>query len=149
MNKWHEYFMKIAENTAELSRDPRTKVGAVLVKDKKILSTGYNGPPRNFYDSLVPFSGYDYDAPLSEQKNSHIIHAEVNAILNYEGSLPNLKDSTLYVTISPCHECAKFLSQVGIKKIIYLEDYHKSDTCEFAKYILKVCGVELIKFSDL
>ena len=149
MNKWHEYFMKIAENTAELSRDPRTKVGAVLVKDKKILSTGYNGPPRNFYDGLVPFNNFDYDSELSKQKNSYMIHAEVNAILNYEGSLPNLKDSTLYVTVSPCHECAKFLSQVGIKKIIYLEDYHKSDTCNFAKKILKICGIELIKYSEL
>ena len=149
MNKWHEYFMKIAENTAELSRDPRTKVGAVLVKDKKILSTGYNGPPRNFYDGLVPFNNFNYDSELSEQKNSYMIHAEVNAILNYEGFLPNLKDSTLYVTVSPCHECAKFLSQVGIKKIIYLEDYHKSDTCNFAKQILKVCGVELIKYNKL
>ena len=78
-----------------------------------------------------------------------MIHAEVNAILNYEGSLPNLKDSTLYVTVYPCHECAKFLSQVGIKKIIYLEDYHKSDTCNFAKQILKICSIELVKYKEL
>ena len=136
--------MNIAIETAQLSKDPVTKVGAVLVKDKKILSVGYNGPPKNIDDSIVPFNSEGKE--LKEQKNSYMIHAELNAILNYEGHLSNLKDSILYITVSPCHECAKFLAQVGVKEVIYLEEYHREETNKMSRFILENCGVKVTKY---
>ena len=140
-----EYYMNLAKETSKRSRDTHTKVGACIVsKDNKILSLGYNGAPRNFDDSLVPMSGTDSDS-LLEQKNTFMVHAELNAILNYNGSLSDFKDSTVYVTVSPCYECAKALAQVGVKRIFYYEKYHRTNVCEASEYILKNCGIELIK----
>ena len=110
------------------------------------LSVGYNGAPRNFPDNEVPSSS-DTTLPLKKQKYAYMCHSEVNAILNYNGSIKDLEGATLYVTISPCHECAKIIIQSGIKKVVYLEDYHGKETANMAKYLFKVCGVEFIKFS--
>lgn len=146
MNKWDNYFMTIAEDTALLSKDPKTKVGACIVKDKKILSVGYNGAPRKFPDNLVPTG----DAvELINQKNAYMVHAELNAILNYRGCLADFEGATVYVTISPCHDCAKALAQVGIKKIIYKEKYHRSNMTRVTDFILKECGIECISTEEL
>ena len=143
-----EYFMNLAKETSYRSRDTHTKVGACIIKDNKILSLGYNGAPRLFDDSLIPMSNTDINSDsLLEQKNTYMIHAEVNAILNYGGILSDLKNSTIYTTVSPCHECAKVLAQVGIKKIIYLQKYHRTNICEASEYILKQCGIEIEQFN--
>lgn len=148
MNKWDNYFMGIAELSANLSKDPNTHVGAVIVQDKRIKSTGFNGAPKTFNDDLVPWDSTDNDA-LIDQKNTYMCHAEVNAVLNYDGNLRNLDDATMYVTVSPCSRCAVILAQAGIKKIIYKSLYHRENETNAAKKILKTCGVDLIAYDSL
>ncbi len=142
-----EFYMSIAKLCSLRSKDKQTKVGACLVKDKKILSIGYNGAPRSFPDELVP-DGCDMSAPLKDQKYPYICHAELNAILNYGGSLNDLKGSKIYLTISPCYDCAKILAQVGVSEIIYKEEYHRTNITNISKFILNKCGVRFRKLGD-
>ena len=144
---WDEYFMHLAEESALRSKDPSTKVGACLVKDKRVLSLGYNGAPRNFPDNEVPSTSYELDNIL-HQKNTFMVHAELNAILNYSGSMKDLQGATIYVTIFPCHECAKALAQLGIKEIVYKNDYHRLCILGASKYILNKCGIPFRKIGE-
>lgn len=140
------FYMEFAKHSATKSKDPKTKVGSCLVNDKRLLSIGYNGAPRGFPDYIIPKeSNSDI---LVENKNSYMVHSELNAILNYGGSLQDLQGSTLYVTVSPCHECAKIIIQVGIKRVVYLEEYHRSTTNSMAKTLFKLAGVEFEKLGD-
>ena len=143
--RWHNYFINLARVTAGMSKDPITQVGAVLVKDRKILSIGYNGAPRSFDDELVPSDSSD---DLFDNKNSYMVHAELNAILNYRGNLADLKDSILYVTVSPCYECAKALIQLGIKTIIYDTKYHRENSTNFSFYMLEKCGIRIMSLEE-
>ena len=147
INKWSKFFMNVAEETSTLSKDPVTKVGAVLVNKNKIKSTGYNGAPKTFPDMLVPAN--NDGKRLISQKNTYMCHAELNAILNYDGKLEDLENGSIYVTISPCSRCACILAQLGVKRVIYKEQYHREEEFEAAKYILDTCGVELIQYKDL
>ena len=115
------YFLKVAELTATLSKDANTKVGAVIVKNNKILSIGYNGPPRNFNDDLIPLDNNSNN--ILEKKNTYMIHAEMNAIFNYENRIIELKDSDIFLTISPCVDCIKCLAQIGIKNVYFPKTY--------------------------
>lgn len=144
---WDEYFMHLAEESASRSKDPNTKVGACVVKDLTVLSLGYNGAPRLFPDKLVPL-GRDSTLPLRLQKNTFMCHAELNAILNYKGNLSEFANSTIYVTVFPCHECAKALAQIGVKEIVYKDEYHRKEIFETAKYILDTCGINYRKLED-
>ena len=144
MSKWDSYFMSIADNTANLSKDPRTKVGAVIVKNKKIKSIGYNGAPKTFPDNLVPTD--NSGETLKEKKNTYMCHAELNSILNYDGLISDLNGATMYITLSPCSKCACLLAQVGIKKIIYKKKYDKKEETEATDYIFEKCGIEQIHF---
>jgi len=136
--------MSIADNTANLSKDPRTKVGAVIVKNKKIKSIGYNGAPKSFPDDLVPTD--NSGETLKEKKNTYMCHAELNSILNYDGLISDLNGATIYITLSPCSKCACLLAQVGIKKIIYKKKYDKKEETEATDYIFEKCGIEQIHF---
>ena len=144
MSKWDSYFMSIADSTANLSKDPRTKVGAVIVKNKKIKSVGYNGAPKTFPDNLVPTD--NSGETLKEKKNTYMCHAELNSILNYDGLISDLNGATMYITLSPCSKCACLLAQVGIKKIIYKKKYDKKEETEATDYIFEKCGIEQIHF---
>ena len=139
---WNEYFMYIAQLAALRSKDPHTQVGAELVNsDTKILSIGFNGAPRDFEDSKVPWSR-DTSLPYIEQKYPYMCHAEMNAIVNYGGSIKDLKGATIYVTLFPCDDCAKLLAQTGVKKVVYLYDYHHDEPIyEASRIILKECGI--------
>ena len=140
------FYMEFAKHSASKSKDPKTKVGSCLVNDKRLLSIGYNGAPRGFPDDIIPKDS-DSDI-LSENKNSYMVHSELNSILNYGGSLQDLQGATLYVTISPCHECAKVIIQVGIKRVVYLEEYHRSKTWEMSQLLFKLAGVKLEKLGE-
>ena len=140
------FYMEFAKHSASKSKDPKTKVGSCLVNDKRLLSIGYNGAPRGFPDEIIPKDS-DSDV-LLENKNSYMVHSELNSILNYGGSLQDLQGATLYVTVSPCHECAKVIIQVGIKRVVYLEEYHRSKTWEMSKFLFKLAGVKLEKLGD-
>ena len=144
---WKEYFTYIAYLSSLRSKDPGTKVGAVIVnEDNKLMSMGYNGAPRDFDDNKVPWAR-EPNLPYIEQKYPYMCHAEMNAVVNYGGSLKDFKNATVYVTLFPCDTCAKLLAQLHIKKIIYIEDKHHDDPIYVAsRIILDECGIEYEEF---
>lgn len=148
MSKRDIFFMSVAEASAKMSKDPKTQVGAVIVKDKKIKSIGYNGAPHNFPDNMVPWNSKETD-DLIDQKNTYMCHAELNAILNYDGALATLKGADIYCTVSPCSRCAVMLAQAGIKRVIYKEKYHRKSETDAADKIFDLCSIEQILFNDL
>lgn len=137
--EWEEYFMELAKLTAKRSKDPITQVGAVIInKNKRVIGLGYNGfidIPDN--DKLFPWTKNSNN--YEEIKYSYVIHAEANAILN---STSSIKDSTLYVTLFPCRECAKLIIQSGIKKIVYLD--YKEDLASLRMF--KAANIEIIQY---
>ena len=148
MSRWNDYFMDMAIRTAKMSRDPKTKVGAVIVKNKRIKSIGYNGAPQSFPDNLVPWNPTDSDK-LIDQKNTYMCHAELNAVLNYDGKISDLKDADVYVTVSPCSRCACMLAQVGVRRVIYKEKYHRQNETEASEYIFNTCGIDCVSFDSM
>ena len=126
---WDQYFMGVALLSAMRSKDPETQVGACIVNDKKrIIGIGYNGFPYGVEDDSFP---WDKKESWLDSKYPYVVHAEPNAILNATVSLEN---STLYVTLFPCNECAKLIIQSGVKEVVYLEDkYHERDSFEASR----------------
>ena len=131
--------MGVALLAAERSKDPSTQVGACIVdRDNRILSTGYNGFPQGCSDEDFP---WNRDSSLGETKYNFVVHAELNAILNSRGK--SLVDSRLFVTLFPCHECAKAIIQTGVKEIVYLSDKYVGTESENAsKRMLDAAGVK-------
>lgn len=145
-NSWDAYFMNLAKISASRSKDKSTKVGSCIVKNKKVLSLGYNGAPRNFPDNEVPM---DNSLVLKNNKNSYMCHSELNAILNYGGSINDLENSTIYVTVFPCHECAKAIIQVGIKRVVFLDYYYNNvESNDMAKLLFDKCSVKYDRFEE-
>lgn len=134
---WKMTFINIAKVISQRSKDPHTKVGAVLTKNNCIIGTGYNGDPRNFK--------YNFNWNTSE-KYDYVIHAEMNAIANacYNGC--QIKDSIIYLTLSPCNKCILQLIQFGVKEIYYLKEYKDF---ELTKKIADNADIELIKIKEL
>lgn len=127
--------MQMARIWAENSYCERRKVGALLVKDKMIISDGYNGTP----------SGFENVCEDDNNKTKpYVLHAEANAITKVARSNNSSEGATLYVTASPCIECAKLIIQSGIKRVVYSELYHITDGID----LLKRAGVE-IEFLDI
>ncbi|MDR0422609.1 MAG: dCMP deaminase family protein [Proteiniphilum sp.] len=124
-------YMCMAFIWAENSYCKRRKVGALLVKDKMIISDGYNGTPSGFEN--VCEDENDITKP-------YVLHAEANAITKVARSNNSSNGATLYVTSSPCIECAKLIIQAGIKRVVFAENYRLSDGAD----LLKRAGVELV-----
>ena len=116
---------------AENSYCERRKVGALVVKDKTIISDGYNGTPSGFENKCEDSNNVTHP---------YVLHAEANAITKLARSSNNSDGSTLYVTASPCIECAKLIIQAGIKKVVYAEKYRLTDGID----LLRQAGVEVI-----
>lgn len=139
---WDNYFMEIAEVSARRSNCCRRHVAAVIVKDNRIISTGYNGTPRgikNCYEGGCPRC--NSDAPSGEKLGECICsHGEENAIVQaaYHGIA--VKDSTLYTTYSPCLLCAKMIINAGIREVVYKQRYSIDDV---SSRLLKEAGVKL------
>ena len=138
---WDEYFMMIAEVVATRSNCSRRHVGAVMVKDRHILSTGYNGTPHGVKNC---FAGGCPRCSGKAESGSHLeeclcVHAEQNAIAQAARFGLELEGSTVYVTISPCLTCAKLLVNAGIKEVVYAGDYAFLDT---AKAVFRAAGVK-------
>jgi dCMP deaminase len=128
---WHTYFLNIAEVVATRSHDAETQVGAIIVSPThRIIATGYNGFPANCDDDLLP--------NLRPDKYPFVIHAEVNAIVSAK---QDLSGCMIYVTHSPCHDCAKTIIASGIKKVIFRQIYKNADT-DFILNFLKTFQVE-------
>ena len=139
---WDEYFMGIAELSAERSKDPNTRVGACIVSnDNKILSIGYNGFPIGCSDDEI---SWERTGEFENTKYPYVCHAELNAILNYTGS--TLKGSKIYVNLFPCNECAKAIIQSGIKEVIYKEN--KYPDAESTKVSMKMMDLSKVKYKQ-
>ena len=135
---WPQYFMNIAREVSTRSTCDRKFVGAVIVRDKSILSTGYNG-------SIRGLPHCDEVGHLME--NDHCVrtvHAEANAIIQAARNGVNIADADIYTTASPCWECFKLIANVGIRRIFYREFYREQKSFEMAKLL----GIELIKIED-
>lgn len=111
MNQWDNRFIRIANEVAGWSKDPGTKVGAVLVNDRRIISQGYNGFPQGISDTLERYANRDL-------KIAYTVHAEVNAILNAAKNGASTDSSTLYVTFPPCVSCSAAVIQAGVTHVV-------------------------------
>lgn len=143
---WDEYFMMNALLISARSKDPHNRVGACIVNsDNKVLSVGYNGLPKGMNDDTFDWASSGEKTGIKKNiKDYYVVHAERNAILNYRGSLDDLRGSTLYVTWFPCTECTKEIIQVGIKKVVYLRMYSKKELVDISKIMLNHAGVEVV-----
>ena len=143
---WDEFFMRVAIAAQLRSKDPNTQVGACIADtNHRILSVGYNGTPSALDDDDFPWQATG--DPLTD-KHSYVVHAEANAVLNYRGSLKDLSHASVYVTLFPCHECAKILAQAGIGEVVYLSDkYEGTEDNLISKRILESCGVSVRQVS--
>lgn len=143
--RWNEYFMSLALLSAARSKDPHTQVGACIVKDNKVVGLGYNGLPNGMSDDECEWKR---DGEWKEQKYCLVCHAELNAISNCLAP-EKLQDSTIYVSLFPCNECAKLIVQSGIKKVVYLNDkYNGTDANIIAKKIFEDCSVIYLSFGS-
>lgn len=122
---WDEYFMQLTFNVAERATCPRRQVGAILVKDRKLMGTGYNGSPSGVADCLENGCMMELFEENGEQKERCIrtIHAEVNLMLFTDRD--DREGATVYSTDSPCYNCAKMLANSGIKEVVYEYIYEK------------------------
>ena len=112
----------MAEEWSKLSHCKRKQVGALIVKDKMIISDGYNGTPTGFENFCEDEYGYT---------KWYVLHAEANAIAKVSGSTQSTKGSTLYITLSPCRECSKLIFQSGITRVVYSKKYKDLSGVEF------------------
>ena len=129
MNKFDERYLEMAQVWAKNSYCKRRQVGALLVKDRMIISDGYNGTPSGFENQCEDEN--DVTKP-------YVLHAEANAITKVAKSGNSSDGATLYVTASPCMECAKLIIQAGIRRVVYKDLYRITDGID----LLKSAGVE-------
>ena len=141
---WHQYFLTITRNVAERSTCTRAKVGAVIVRDKNILATGYNGAPAGMPHCID--SGclvYTSRTPTGEVEENcfRTIHAEINAIAQAAKNGASIRDADIYITHTPCIHCFKVLINTGIGRILYEKPYKLETLEELRKY----APVELLR----
>jgi dCMP deaminase len=131
---WDEYFMNIAREVATRSTCDRKFVGAVIVRDRSILATGYNG-------SIRGLAHCDDDGHLMEDGHCvRTVHAEANAIVQAARNGVRIEDASIYVTASPCWGCFRLIGNAGIKRIVFGEFYRDSKIYEFSQRL----GIELV-----
>src|SRR3989344_4001939 len=142
-----EIYMDLAENLAKRSHCVKAQVGAVLTKDTRIVSLGYNGPPAGTHNCDIDFQkdGCPRD---SKGSCSLALHAEQNAILYASKNKVSIEGSTLYVTLSPCISCARVIYTMGIKKVYYLNSYadFKGLKNDEGVDFLQKFGVEVVRY---
>jgi len=149
LNKFDALYHDIAERVSQLSRAKRLQVGAVIVKDHRILSYGYNGTPPGFDNNCEIEIPEEVDlssrtiTPARLVTKPEVIHAEMNAIAKVARSHDSCLDATLYLTHSPCVECSKAILQAGIASVQYRLDYRSDDGIA----LLRSAGVDVQKNS--
>jgi dCMP deaminase len=145
-----EIYMELAEKLAKRSHCVKAQVGAVLTKDTRIVSLGYNGPPAGTHncDEEWPETGCARD---SKGSCSLALHAEQNAILYATRNNVSMQDATLYVTLSPCIACARVIFTIGIKKVFYKHSYatFKGLASDEGVDFLRRFGVEVIEYKPV
>ncbi len=142
---WDEYFMLQAIVASFKSKDPNTKVGCVFVDNQNHqISMGYNGQIAGLDETQLSWKN-EKSLPLDQQKYAYVVHSEANAILHAKGKL---EGSKLYVTLFPCHECAKMLATVRVSEVIYLSDkYNGTVENNISKKILNLSGISIRQLS--
>jgi len=120
-------FLEMAYVFANLSKAKRRKVGCIIVKDGQVISNGFNGTP----------SGFNNRCEVNDITKPEVLHAESNALMKIARSTNSSIGSTMYLTCSPCFECAKLIIQSGIIRLVYKEDYRKED------------GIDLLRLTDI
>ena len=135
-NKYDKAYLRLAKEWGKLSYCKRKQVGAIIVRDKMIISDGYNGSPSGFENCC-------------EDENNlthwYVLHAEANAILKVARSTQSCEGATLYITLSPCKECSKLIHQSGIKRVVYLDNYKDVSGLEF----LQKAGVKVEHIQEI
>jgi dCMP deaminase len=135
-NKYDKAYLRLAKEWSKLSYCKRKQVGAIIVRDRMIISDGYNGTPSGFENCC-------------EDENNlthwYVLHAEANAILKVARSTQTCEGATLYITMSPCKECSKLIHQSGIKRVVYLDGYKDNSGLEF----LQKAGVKTEQIADI
>ena len=135
MAKFDSRYLEMASIWAKNSYCKRRQVGALIVKDRMIISDGYNGTPSGFENNCEDENGVT---------KPYVLHAEANAISKVAKSGNSSEGSTLYVTASPCLECAKLIIQAGIKRVVYRDEYRLTDGID----LLKRAGIEVEKIDQ-
>ena len=133
--RYDKAYIRMALEWAKLSHCNRKKVGAIIVKNKMIISDGYNGTPSGFDNFCEDENG---------KTNWFVLHAEANAILKTAGSTHDCSGSTLYLTMSPCKDCSKLVHQAGISRLVYINEYKDISGVDF----LIEAGVEVCKIDE-
>ena len=128
--KYDKAYLRMAGEWAKLSYCDRRQVGAIIVKDRMIISDGYNGTPTGFENICEDDEGYT---------KWYVLHAEANAILKVAASTQSCKGATLYITLSPCKNCSKLIHQSGIVRVVYSIAYKDLSGVEF----LQKAGIEV------
>jgi dCMP deaminase len=145
LSKWDRRFLRIAEEVRLWSKDPGTKVGCVLVNERRIISTGYNGFPQTISDDLDRYNDREY-------KLSVTVHAEANAILNAAKNGTRVQGSTLYVTFPPCSQCASAIIQAGVAQIVCPDPASAPErwrsNFQAANNLFYEAGVKVLYYSD-
>lgn len=136
--KFLKAFMQTAKTFAELSHARRLHVGAIVVKDDRIISIGYNGMPAGWDNDCENLVGYDRGEPVLKTKQE-VLHAETNAISKLARSSESGEGATMFITHSPCIECAKLIYQSGISKVYYGQQYRDDQGVKF----LEKCNIEI------
>ena len=134
--KYDKAYLKMASTWGQLSYCKRKKVGALIVKDRMIISDGFNGTP----------SGYKNVCEDEEHYTKwYVLHAEANAIMKVSASTQSSKGATLYITLSPCRECSKLIFQSGIKRLVYNKEYKDTSGVDF----LKKSGIDITYIQNI
>ena len=134
-NKYDKAYLKMAREWGNLSYCERRKVGALIVKDRMIISDGYNGTPTGMENICEDEENYT---------KWYVLHAEANAIMKVASSTQSCSGATLYVTLSPCKDCSKLIYQAGIVRVVYIEQYKDTTGIDF----LKDAGVEVVQIAN-
>ncbi len=136
MSKFDNRYLEMAQVWAKNSYCKRRQVGALIVKDRMIISDGYNGTPSGFENICEDENGVT---------KTYVLHAEANAITKVAQSGNSSQGATLYVTASPCMECAKLIIQAGIKRVVYQDQYRLMDGID----LLKKAGIECVHIEKI
>lgn len=134
--KYDKAYLRIADEWGRLSYCERKQVGAIIVKDRMIISDGYNGTPTGFENFCEDEDGYT---------KWYVLHAEANAISKVASSTQSCKGATLYITLSPCKECSKLIHQAGIVRVVYKNAYKDESGIRF----LRKAGIDVKHIEDL
>ena len=134
-NKYDKAYLKMAREWGNLSYCERRKVGALIVKDRMIISDGYNGTPTGMENICEDEDNYT---------KWYVLHAEANAIMKVASSTQSCSGATLYVTLSPCKDCSKLIYQAGIVRVVYIDQYKDTTGIDF----LKDAGVEVVQIAN-